>query len=285
MRSLPKVLKASSIFVDRDNCVHIKANAPEGMKLALEEQLAGQISGSAQAMVDTFKNSGIVEEAILPPEDIANDIISNAQAQAAIILRDSERDCKFAMAKAEDEADRILEEARATIEQEAQQVREENRKLGYQEGMDSAKDEAEAIKAEANALLELCKMDCDEMRASIEPDTVNLVIDITRKLLGEAVELDPSLVVELIRNGLDGTTIKGAVSVRVAPKAYEAVVERKEELMAAAGGNAEVEIIKDLSLQPADAVIDTEIGGIDVGLDTQFDAMSEDLISLLEQSE
>jgi len=56
--------------------------------------------------------------------------------------------------------------------------------------------------------------------------------------------------------------------------------------MAAAGGNAELDIVKDLSLtNPADAVIDTEIGGIDVGFNTQFEAMSEDLISLLEQSE
>jgi flagellar assembly protein FliH len=135
-------------------------------------------------------------------------------------------------------------------------------------------------------MLELAQMDCDEMRTSVEPEAVNLIIDITRKLLGEAIEIDPSLVAELIRNGFAGTTFKGPVAVRVSPAAYEAVAEHKEELIAAAGGNAELEIVKDLSLtEPADAVIDTEIGGIDVGLDTQFNAISEDLISLLEQSE
>ena len=174
------------------------------------------------------------------------------------------------------------------MEAEARRIYEENRQEGYQKGMEEAKAEGDAIKEEAQGVLDSAIREREETRQAVEPDAVNLIINIVDKLLGNSVKINPALVVTLIRQGFAGATLHGQVTIRVSENDYQETVAHRDEIVAAAsgmaagGGTAEIEIVRDLSLGPTDCIIDTPFGGIDVSLTPQFEALKEHLLFLLE---
>ena len=253
---MPRVLKAAEVYVDQDNTVQIKANFFPAVETDAEETPVGESPA---------------------------DILKRAESEADFIMRRADVESGEIMEKAEKEAERIVLMAEARMEEEASKLYEENRKNGYQQGIDEATAEGERIRAEAQSVLEAAIQERDETRAAIEPDAVNLIINISEKLLGNTVRLNPAVVVALIRQGFAGvSSLTGQVTIRVSEDDYTEVLAYKEELTAAAGGLAEVEVVRDLSLGKADCVIDTPFGGIDVSLTPQFEALKENLIFLLE---
>jgi flagellar assembly protein FliH len=266
MRSLPRVIKASTVYIDHDNKVQIKAELPENIRLAEPEVVEKED-----------------ETPEISPEEQAQTIVNEAKAEAEFILRSADIESRALTSKAREESERMMTEAQIYNEREGQRILEECQEKGYKDGIKSATTEGEGIKAEAQTVLEEALWERDSMRKAVEPDAVNLVINIAEKLLGNAVKINPQLVVSLIRQGFADATMSGQITVRVSDDDYDAVLACKEELMAAAGGTAEIDIVRDLSLGQTDCVIDTPFGGIDVSLTPQFESLRENLIFLLEK--
>ena len=251
---MSRILKAANVFIDQDNKVHIKVE-----ELPLPEQAEAQL-----------------------PEEAAENIIKKAEDEAAYLIRRAEMEAAALLEKARAEAASYKADVKARVEEEAQRIREQSHQEAYQKGMDEAISEGNAIKTEAQSIRDAAIKERDETRLAIEPDAVNLIINIIDKLLGNAIRVNPAVVVSLIRKGFAGSTLSGQITIRVSDIEFEHVLARKDELMAAAGGTAELEIVKDLSLSPTDCIIDTPFGGIDVSLTPQFEALRENLIFLLE---
>lgn len=260
---MPRILKAHTVYVDEDNTVQIKTSLP--LPLAAPE-----------------KEPEVVEvEDDTPPEETAREVISNAENEAALIIKQANKESQQILDQAGFDAEKIKTEAEAQAQIEGFRIFEESKQEGYNQGMADAIAEGEAIKAEAQKVLDAAIRERDETRLAIEPEAVNLIIGIAEKLIGDAVEINPALVVSLIRQGFAGTTLSGQVTVRTSEADYDQVILHKEELMAAAGGTVEIEVVRDLSLGPTDCIIDTPFGGIDVSLTPQLEALRENLIFLL----
>lgn len=261
---MPKIFKASTVYIDQDNKVQIKADVdvPESMKIV--EETIDITSGD--------------------PEELAGNIVENAKNEAAAILGKAIKDSEAMLKKAEKDSEILMAETRIRLEEEGRQIREENRNEGFRKGMDEAEAVGVTIKGEAQSVLNAAVQERNEMREALEPDAVNLIINIVEKLLGDAVKVNPAVIVSLIRKGFAETTLTGQVVIRVSEADYPRVMDSMEELMAAAGGTAELEVVKDLSLGSADCIIDTPFGGIDVSLTPQFESLKENLIFLMEHN-
>lgn len=262
MRSLPRVLKAAEVYIDQDNTVQIKAPAPV-------------IAGPEETETEIETENEIFEKA---PEDL----IKKAEEEAAFILRKAEIESQNMLTKAKEEAAFLTEETRIRLEEEKHQIHEESRQEGYTQGIEEATAKGNDIKAEAQAVLDDAVRERDETLKAIEPAAVNLIIDILEKLLGNAVKINPAVIVALIRKGFADANLSGQVTVRVSESDYPEVMACKEELIGAIGGTAEIEIVRDLSLEPTNCIIDTPFGGIDVSLTSQFEALKADLLFLLQ---
>ena len=284
MRSLPRVLKAASVYIDQDNMVQIKADIPLGIKLA--EAKGGPLPDDSPFGVELSEASDVADST---PEEIAQDIVQRAQDQAKDMIEQAKKEASTTISKAQAEAEALVLEATARMEEEGARIREESRNEGHQQGMDQAAAEGNAIRAEAQKVLDDAVRERDEMRLALEPDAVNLIINIVEKLLGDIVRINPAVIVSLIRMGFGGATMSSQsgqagnrVMIRVSEADYLEAVGHMEEIKAAAGGVVEIEIVKDTSLSQADCIIDTPYGGIDVSLGPQFEALKENLIFLLE---
>ena len=263
---MPRILKAATVFIDRENKVQIKADIIPPLP-----ETAG---------APDLSDSPDLPE--ISPEELAEDIVKKAEDEANVIILRAEMDAAAILKKARDEAAVFKADSEARAAEDAQRIREESYQEAYQKGVDEATAVGDSIKAEAQSVLQAAIQEKEETLLAIEPDAVNLIIDIVDKLLGAAVKVNPAVVVSLIRQGFAGATLSGQISIRVSEADYEQTSIYKEELMAAVGGTVEPEIVKDLSLGPTECIIDTPFGGIDVSLRPQFEALRENLIFLLE---
>lgn len=203
---------------------------------------------------------------------ISNDeIIKNAQHEADIIIE-----------RAKSEADNILAEAADSANIQAQAILEKAQQDGYNSGYNQAMDEVAPIKAQAKKELELAKIERQEMIESVEPQMINLVIEIANSIFGTMVNLNPNTIGILIRKGLSEVNGMGEIMIHVSKDDYENAQQQKEELYESLGGNSNLEIIKDMALGKGDCIIETPFGNVDCSFDQQFESIKNELLYILE---
>jgi flagellar assembly protein FliH len=234
---LSKIFKASDVTIDRDNVVMFDSDA-----------------------ADKFEDTAVEDSiAVEQPKE-------SPEQQAEKIIRQAQR-----------EAESIIRTAKQNAEAEAEAIADQAYEQGYQEGMDLAAAEGDAIKAQAQKVV----LDAWEERKTLlnklEPEIVELIIRITGKLLDDSIELNPKLIVVLIKQGLSGSNLTGEVIVHVSGADYDAAVECKDELHALTDSSTRLEIMKDPSLKPMDCIIETPYGDVDCSLNQGFEAIVKNL--------
>ena len=253
-----RVLKVGTVSVDPDNKVVIDI----GQQSESEPDLS-----VSDASSDKIRDSKDKAEKI---EAKAKGILQQANQQAEQIIAD-------ARVSAAAEQASIVEMA----EGEASRIKIEAKEQAYQEGIEIATREGNAIRAEAQKVLESAEAERKQMQENLEPELVQLVVDIVDKLLGNVVQLNPAVIINLIKQGLSSATITGDVIVYVSSQDFDKAIEKKDEILALTDGSVKLDIVKDLSLSPMDCVIETPFGNIDASLGQQYEALKENLVYIL----
>lgn len=174
-------------------------------------------------------------------------------------------------AELKEEAENILNNARA----EAEQLYEEARKEGFEEGMKQAE---EAAKAEFSPLL----MNIDntieklsELRTVIlrqnESEIIDLAIDIARKVIGAELEQNPITVAGVIRSALHKVDATEGITIKVSPAEYETLMKSVPEFLKNAW------IVADSKVAKGGAVIDSETGSYDAQIESQLQEIEKKL--------
>ena len=151
--------------------------------------------------------------------------VVDAEAEAARIVRDAEA-----------RAAEVLAEERARLEDEA-------RALARVEG-------ERARRAELDALA---------------PQITRLALEVARRVVGEALAVDPDRVRDLVREALDRVRRASRVRVRVHPDDAPRL------------DGMSVEIVADGALRPGDCVVESELGDVDGRLEARFEAVERAL--------
>lgn len=251
--SSSRVLKAQTIFIDNENKFIIETDTPE------------PDSGTDEVYEADKKER-------------------EARKSAKSIVADAEEQAKQILSMANHEAMNQKAEIRRNADIEATQVISEARDQGYKEGMAAATAEGDAIKAQANKVLEAARAEQKAMQENLEPQMVELIIAITEKLLGNIKEINPAAIVNLIKQGFAESVISGEIKVNVSADDYEYVTKHKDDLLAHTDGSVNLLIIKDLSLSPMDCIIETPFGDIDCSLGQQYESLRTNLTLILSNS-
>jgi flagellar assembly protein FliH len=251
-----RILKASAVTVDPENKVLI------------------DIMPAVYAMPEQEEKEEPEAPERLTPHETAQQIIMNASRKAEAILKD-----------ALDEAEGMVNEAKQQAAREAVEIIETSKEQGYQDGLKKAQSIADNIRGQAEQELADARRERKEMEASLEPDMVHLIMQIVEKLLSISAYVNPDVVVNLVKQGLAGATLTGDVFIHVSQADYETVSENKEQFMALADGSVRFEIMRDLSLNPMDCVIETPYGNIDCSLGQQYESLRNNLLYILENNQ
>ncbi len=111
----------------------------------------------------------------------------------------------------------------------------------------------------------------------VEGEVVQLALAIARKILQREVELDPALLIALVRVALDRMQCGSSVRIRVASE--DADVWRR--CGDANTGVTRWEIVADETLNLGDCVVETELGTANFGLEAQLKDVQESFAQLL----
>ncbi len=254
---MPKIFKAYDVNIDLNNRVNIDV---------LDREL---INRNAQAREQAEMERQLSQE-------------EAAQAHARHIIEDAERQAREIIDDASTRAQDIYDEMRRQAEKLAEKIKQDSRDQGHEEGYLYGLSQADAAKQEAEEYRENTFAECDTILAGLEGQIVELIISIVGKLLTDTVKLNRDVVVNLIKQGLEGATLTGEIKIYLSSVDMDTVLEHKNEILAMADNTAKIEFVKDPNLKPNDCIIETPFGNIDSSLDQQFNSIKQDLYYIFE---
>jgi type III secretion protein L len=165
------------------------------------------------------------------------------------------------------EAEAIVREARAR----AAATLEEARREGFEEGR----------AAGAAALVDLLaagRAEVEAMLARVEPAALDIAARMAEKIVGRAVELDPTIMAAIAAEAVAACrTRDGVVRLRVHPDDLAAVMPARAGLAERLGGDATLELVADEGVERHGCVVDTSVGRVDARLATQLAALRRSL--------
>ena len=256
---MSKIFKSSDIRIDENNRVDIRIN---GKNKKVEDKIK-----------DNLKSDEISEK--------GNNILESANNKAKIIEEN-------AVKKAKSEAESIIENSKIegdkiinSSKEEANKIKEDAYNDGYSQGFRKGEEEVELIKKEAEKLIIEADKYKDELIEDLEPEIIELILDLVVKLLSDEVEINPDVVGILIRKGLNEAAVTGDISIHVSKEDYEYVEDNRNEILAGVETMAKITIDEDLSLSKSECIIETEFGNINANLDEQFKELKKSMYYLL----
>jgi flagellar assembly protein FliH len=204
-------------------------------------------------------------------EKLAKSLIENARRQSEAILSRAYEDARLIEEDAAHKAELMQNEA---FERGYSEGNEEGFNKAYNETMISAKREAEAIIASAEALLGDAKHQYEEYLKEKSQEISEMILTIAESVLKKEVQ-DSSTVKTMIFNALETSKNAKNFIIRcntIYVEELKAIVPNwKEEL----GYLGDIFILKDDSLEIGNAVIDKGNGKVVVGVDIALQKISD----------
>ena len=164
--------------------------------------------------------------------------------------------------RAEDEARRIIEDAK---EQAAQTLQN-----GFEEGRQQA---LAQFSHETTAALGRVR----EMEEQLEPLYVSLVRDCCEKILGQELEQNPDAILGVVRNALAHARQQREILVRINPADASVLQKNRNRMLEILARAQSIEIREDASISRGGCVVITELGTIEANLERQLEALASAL--------
>ena len=287
------LVKNFNTVIPQEDKVMIDSNEIIAQKLQIyrETHPVNSNPGGFQAGLSARQIDVVENEDGLPREEGETDIpMEDFDASSFDAPVYEGPDPRELVAQAEEEIEKMKEEARAEIEEERERAIEDGRKKGYDAGYDQGNKEGmQRLDRERRELSEeRVKMaeEYEQMVADLEPDLVETINDIYKYIFNVDMSSYKDIVSYLVINSLNHIEASKNYLIHVAKEDYAYISMQKKLIQAdSIVGSASLEFVEDASLAKGQCLIETESGIYDCGLDTQLTELSKKLKILSYQKE
>ena len=188
-----------------------------------------------------------------------------------------------------EEAERVL--ARAL--EEAEQLREQARREAWEQAREEATERFAAVLhaglAEQTAAFEAARAEfmtaaqaaADERLQLIERDLAGLIAALAEQVIRRTVATQDDVVLDVVRAALAEAAGAHHLAVRVPAPQEPLVREAMADLLAAADGAEEMELIADTAIGPGGCIVETERGRFDARIEAQIEMLGTEVARLL----
>jgi flagellar biosynthesis/type III secretory pathway protein FliH len=157
---------------------------------------------------------------------------------------------------------------------EAESQAEAMRAAAREEGLREGREEALAALAPAlealNQAVEAMQLEQIARADRLEAHAVDLGLFLAEKVIGGALAVDPSLIVEAVRGALRGIVERERVTVLVHPDDLELVRDAMDDIRASLGGIEHCEVQAERRVSRGGAVVRTPDGDVDARVETKL---------------
>jgi flagellar assembly protein FliH len=264
--------------------------SPEEIETALKAARAEseRIVARAHAEAERLQAQAQVELGRARAE--AEQLVAQAQAQleGAGEIVTTTAEARAILAEHQAEAQRVVEAAeadrKAIYDDAFAQGLEEGRTRGYEEGSQAARAELAHHLELALGVAAQAVVDRADLIAAAEPKVVRLAMDVARKLVAREVDADPDVLKGLVTRAMLKAAGDGAVRLRLNPQTIDTLGEYLVAITSRFASRG-VEVVPDMTVEPAGAIVDTRTGSVDARLSTQLDKVERSLLALTGETE
>ena len=213
-------------------------------------------------------------------------------------VQEAKRRADELLQEAAQEAERVQAEAKAAIENWWNEQREqddrykedirkaaydEGYKQGYDRGIDEAKQQIDEELDKARQIVEASYIAKEQVICEAEPFLVRLSLDIAEKVLNRQIEVDQSVIVDMIEKALDQCHDTGVITVLVKPDYFPLVQDARDELKQYLNNISELKIVPDRTIESDGCIIRSQRGSIDARVDVQLDEIRKVLMEVAKE--
>lgn len=173
------------------------------------------------------------------------------------------------------DAEALLVQARSdadALRRAAQDACDEERRRGYREGFEQARIEG------AERAIDAVGRTVDYL-AGVETEIVELVLGAVKKIFSDFDDTERVLIVA--RGALSVLRQQKQVTLRAAPAQASGLKERVDELLADFANVGFIDVVPDARLSGDECILESEIGSVEAGIESQIEALRRSLVRLL----
>jgi len=212
------------------------------------------------------------------PEAVTSEKIDETPSYQDVMMQyesEAEAEAQEIINVAKEKAAQIIEDAQDEIEEQRKRAYDEGFAEGDNEGRQvyEAKLDEELRENEASLKNVLDEIARERERSFIEMenDIVNLAVEIVKKIINPAEEELNNVFITLIKNALRQMPTDGKFIIRVAPGEYEKYFSSGSAAIELdSGTTVTASVLRDVSLEDGDCVIDTEDVTVNAGVNSQL---------------
>lgn len=228
-----------------------------------------------------------IQEPIIPDDDNAQNQLTDRCANTDKLQLAKNLDKELASAKAR--AQSIIDSAR----RKATELHQQAYHKGYSEGFEKGKNDGfeqgsrqglDSVSEIMQKALDIHQKAIEERERAIkdtEGQIIDLVLDISRKVLGQQAKADRQTVLGPVKMALEKCTRLTNVVMRVAPEDFDTVTRFKAGLLVETQSVSDLDIVVDNALKPGSCIVETDAGTIDTSIDVQMDRIEKTFREML----
>ncbi len=154
-----------------------------------------------------------------------------------------------------------------------QQGSREGYDRGYREGLGKAGEDAAAIRARADDVLNQVEKLRREKLEGLEQEIVDLALEIAERLITVQLSLEQEVILSVASESLRLVADRHSVVLFVSPDELELVESKKDELKSILPARAQLQVVADAAIEPGGCRIDTGQGWVDATMETRREAL------------
>jgi len=257
------------------------------------EEYRGPTADDLRREADMFRIGWAEEKErmIAASRSEAEEIIQDAQKQAYHEVKNKTEEAQIIKQQAEDEAERILADAKATAAEIENQIRQtlddelkNSRTQGYDEGHEEGyahgKAEVDRLIERTQVVLERAQDKRGEILAETEKEIIDLVLLISRKVVKIISENQRNVIVSNVIQALRKVKSKGNVIIRVNMADLKIATESKQDFIAQLESSQMIQVIEDTSVDSGGCIIETDFGEIDARISSQLAELENKILEI-----
>ncbi len=193
---------------------------------------------------------------------------------ARALLEDAKKQAEELLNEARLEAEEVLETARAEAAALREAAKREGFENGYEKGSKEAKGEAEEkSRKELETIRNILGKIGDERDAvidSLEDEMIDLILEISRKVINVQLEKDDKTFVEMLKNALASFKRAGKLVIRVGPEEYERLFSSGVAEFLIDHETVRATVTEEPHFNKGDCVLESDGETVNAGVDSQL---------------
>lgn len=270
-KSLSNLYKRNNVVSQNERIIDYNAVIKSKIDVLYESVAKGKadpdgfINGLNAEVVESLVNSNIDE--LTADNESTQQLIKKADLEASAAQAES------IIQKANYEAETIIYEARDN----AEVIKKEAFEMGLADAKKEIEHQIETYKIEFEQNRLELQQQYDDMKSKIEPELVNVITDVFKKVICTISEDSEEIILNLVNGVMHNAEVSREFVIKVSPDDYKFLINNQGKIYCAMSKDVQIEIVEDLTMKKNECVIESEVGVYDCSLDIQLNNLIKEI--------